>query len=57
MHLENLTRLRALWLSDSRLTDAELIHLKGLTDLEWLDLGNTRVTDAVRAAFLEVMAA
>jgi hypothetical protein len=40
-----MTRLRLLYLSSTRVTDAGLEHLKGLTEIEWLFLPGTQVTD------------
>ena len=45
-HLQGLTGLRRLYLSQTRVTDAGLEHLKGLTGLQWLNLEGTKVTDA-----------
>ena len=48
-NLEELTKLRALDLSGTAITDAGLVHIKGMTSLTWLDLRRTKVTDAGRA--------
>jgi hypothetical protein len=44
-HLEVLTGLQLLWLSDTQVSDAGLEHLKGLNAIQELDLSNTRVSD------------
>ena len=43
-HLECLTKLGTLDLSETRITDAGLAHLKGLTRLWDLDLRDTQVS-------------
>lgn len=45
-HLAGFTKLKVLYLPNTRVTDVGLGYLSGLTALEMLDLGNTRVTDA-----------
>jgi len=45
-HLRGLPNLTELNLSDTTVTDAELMHLEQLTKLEILELGFTKVTDA-----------
>jgi hypothetical protein len=45
-HLEGLTELRSLSLSNTRVTDAGLAHVEGLTNLRQLFLIDTAVTDA-----------
>ena len=45
-HLQELTTLEVLSLSNIHLTDAGLAHLRGLTKLKMLSLDNTQVTDA-----------
>jgi Leucine-rich repeat (LRR) protein len=44
--LESFPTLRALYVSDSPVTDAELAHIRGLIELRHLDLSSTNVTDA-----------
>lgn len=44
VHIRQLTALRELWLTDTRVTDAALARLKQLTQLRRLDLSNTQVT-------------
>jgi hypothetical protein len=44
-HLEGLTVLDLLWLSDTPVTDAGLAHLRGLGSLQLLNLGQTPITD------------
>ena len=46
MHIQNLTRLQELDLSDTQVTDAGLVHLKRLTALSNLNLSGTWVTGA-----------
>ena len=46
LHLKNLTSLKVLDLSSTRVSDAGLVHLARLTKLSWLSLGSTLVTDA-----------
>jgi len=45
-HLNGLTRLSHLNLSNTQIGDAGLAHLTGLTALTELDLTNTQITDA-----------
>jgi hypothetical protein len=45
-HLNELTRLRVLDLTDTQVTDAGLAHLTGLKGLQRLHLTGTKVTDA-----------
>jgi len=45
-HLENLTRLKFLYISNPNVTDSGIAHLKGLTELRELGLANTRLSDA-----------
>jgi len=44
-HVDVLTNLIGLNLSDTQVTDAGLKHLKGLANLEYLDLNGTHVTE------------
>ena len=44
--VKGLTKLKELYLNNTKITDAGLVHLKGLTKLERLWLSNTQVTDA-----------
>lgn len=46
VHLEGLTMLYALTLSDTHITDTGLVHLEGLTELIHLSLRGTQITDA-----------
>lgn len=45
-NLRGLTRLRTLYLTRSKVSDAGLVYLRGLTSLRELRLENTKVTDA-----------
>lgn len=45
-HLQGLTELRRLSLTNANVTDAGLVYLKGLTHLQSLNLDGTKVTDA-----------
>jgi hypothetical protein len=45
-HLEELRRLKTLYLVGTEVTDMGLQHLEHLNELEWLNLSHTRVTDA-----------
>ncbi|MCE9544224.1 MAG: leucine-rich repeat domain-containing protein [Planctomycetia bacterium] len=45
-HLENLTALKKVVLSNTQITDAGLQHLNGLAALQYLYLDNTQITDA-----------
>jgi predicted Zn finger-like uncharacterized protein len=45
VHLNGLTSLETLYLSDTQVTDAGLEHLKDLTSLNTLFLNNTQITD------------
>lgn len=44
-HLQELTNLKTLDLTDTQITDKGLEHLKGMTKLEALFLDNTQITD------------
>ena len=46
VHLERLTKLQELDLTDTKVSDAGLVHLKGLTKLQSLRLRDTKVSDA-----------
>jgi hypothetical protein len=46
VHLRDMTALRVLDLTGTRVTDVGLLHLLGCTSLETLWLWNTRITDA-----------
>ena len=45
-HLDGLTEVRGLLLTNTNITDAGLEHLKGLTQLQQLVLTDTKITDA-----------
>jgi internalin A len=45
-HLEGLTSLSDVYLSDTQVTDAGLMHLKALTKLDKLTIDSPMVTDA-----------
>ena len=52
-HLGELTQLKSLDLSNTRVSDAGLAHLRGLTQLQLLNVGNTQVSDAGSAHLRE----
>jgi hypothetical protein len=45
VHLKGLTKLEAVSLAETKITDAGLIHLRGLANLQQLYLDRTQVTN------------
>jgi len=45
-HLEGMTSLQALDLTQTKVSDAGLAHLRGMSSLDYLNLNGTQVTDA-----------